>query len=128
MSIKEHVKDVDVWIRGLFILVFGVIFYFLLFWIILLLVLFQFITKVITGNLNQQLMKFSNGLTLYAFQILNYITFQSEERPFPFSPWPGTGGGNVSDPEMSSEAAREASEPEKDDSSETAEDDVTADK
>ncbi|OGT29437.1 MAG: hypothetical protein A2W28_06300 [Gammaproteobacteria bacterium RBG_16_51_14] len=88
MNIKENAIKVDVWIRGLFILVFGIIFYFLLFWLILLLVLFQFITKVITGNLNEQLMQFSTGLTRYAFQILNYITFQSEERPFPFSPWP----------------------------------------
>jgi len=122
MSIKEHAKDVDVWIRGLFILVFGVLFYFL-FWIILLLVLFQFVTKVITSKLNEQLMQFSNGLTQYAFQILNYMTFQSEERPFPFSPWPGTGDSNGS-----SEATTEVSESEKDDSSETAEDNDTADK
>jgi hypothetical protein len=26
---------------------------------------------------------------LYALQILDYITYQSEERPFPFSPFPG---------------------------------------
>jgi len=127
MSIKEHAKDVDVWIRGLFILVFGVLFY-VLFWIISLLVLFQFITKVITSKLNEQLMQFSNGLTLYAFQILNYMTFQSEERPFPFSPWPGTGDSNGSNPELSSEATTEVSESEKDDSSETASDDDAADK
>ncbi len=87
MSVKENAKNVDVWIRGLFILVFGVIFY-VLYVVIWLLVIFQFITKVITGNLNEHLSGFSGGLTSYAFQILRYITFQSEERPFPFSPWP----------------------------------------
>ena len=81
-------KNIDVWIRGLFILIFGVILHFL-FGIIWLLVIFQFITKVFTGNLNQYLSNFSGGLTQFAFQILLYITFQSEERPFPFSPWPG---------------------------------------
>ena len=126
MSIKEHAKDVDVWIRGLFILVFGVLFY-VLFWIISLLVLFQFVTKVITSKLNEQLMQFSNGLTQYAFQILNYMTFQSEERPSPFSPWPGKEGSNDADPEISS-GVTEVSESEKDDSSETAVDDDTADK
>ena len=126
MSIKEHAKDVDVWIRGLFILVFGVLFY-VLFWIISLLVLFQFVTKVITSKLNEQLMQFSNGLTQYAFQILNYMTFQSEERPFPFSPWPGKEGSNDADPEISS-GASEVSEPEKDDTSETTTDDETAEK
>jgi hypothetical protein len=126
MSIKEHAKDVDVWIRGLFILVFGVLFY-VLFWIILLLVLFQFVTKVITSKLNEQLMQFSNGLTQYAFQILNYMTFQSEVRPFPFSAWPGKEGSSDADPEVSS-GASEISEPEKEDTSETTADDETAEK
>ena len=95
-NVKENVKNVDVWIRGLFIIIFGVILYFL-FMIIWLLVVFQFLTKVFTGNLNEQLSNFSKGLTRYAFQILNYITFQSEERPFPFSPWPAAGASGGGD-------------------------------
>ena len=87
MSVKDNAKNTDTWLRGLFILVFGVIFY-VLYGVIWLLVIFQFITKVVTGGLNQQLSDFSSSLTAFAFQILRYITFQSEERPFPFSPWP----------------------------------------
>ena len=90
-EVKENVKNVDVWIRGLFIIIFGVILYFV-FGIIWLLVIFQFFTKVITGSLNENLSKFSGGLTSYVMQILHYITFQSEVRPFPFSPWPGEKG------------------------------------
>ena len=45
MSVKEHAKNVDTWLRGLFILVFGVIFYFL-YIIIWLLVIFQFFTRL----------------------------------------------------------------------------------
>ena len=89
VNVKENVKNVDVWIRGLFIIIFGVILYIVVNVIIWLLVIFQFLIKVITGNLNQHLSDFSGGLTKYVFQILLYITFQSEERPFPFSPWPG---------------------------------------
>ncbi len=96
VNVKENVKNVDVWIRGFFIIIFGVILHFL-FGIIWLLVIFQFITKVITGNLNQHLSNFSGGLTQFAFQILLYITFQSEERPFPFSPWPGDKNSVVED-------------------------------
>jgi len=91
MDVKENVRNVDTWMRGLFIVIFGVIFYFLI-GIVWLLVIFQFITKVITGALNEQLEKFSTGLTQYALQILNYVTYQSEIRPFPFSPLPGTEG------------------------------------
>jgi len=85
--IKEHAKNVDTWVRGLFILIFGVIFYFL-YVIIGLLVIFQFFTKVLTGGLNDNLLQFSRGMTRYVEQILLYITFHSEERPFPFNPWP----------------------------------------
>ena len=87
MSVKENAKNSDTWLRGLFILVFGVIFY-VLYGVIWLLVIFQFVTKVLTGALNQQLSDFSISLTRFAFQILRYITFQSEVRPFPFSSWP----------------------------------------
>jgi hypothetical protein len=86
-DVKANVKNVDTWIRGLFIIIYGVIFYFLVL-IIWLVVIFQFIMKVITANLNPNVMNFSGGLTRYAFQILEYVTFQSEERPWPFGPWP----------------------------------------
>ena len=88
-EVKEHAKNVDTWVRGLFILIFGVIFYFL-YGIIWLLVVFQFITKVVTGDLNKNLESFSASLTEYAMQILMYITYQSEHRPFPFNPWPSS--------------------------------------
>jgi len=96
MDIKDNAKNIDTWLRGLFILIFGVIFYFL-YGLIWLLVIFQFVTKVITGELNSNLEKFSTKMTCYAMQILNYITFQSEERPFPFSPFPDDGSENVSE-------------------------------
>lgn len=89
MDIKENAKNVDVWTRGLFIVIFAVIFYFL-FALIWLVVIFQFIMKLITNELNEQLLSFSDSLIKYVSQILFYITFKSEERPFPFSPWPQT--------------------------------------
>jgi len=87
MDIKENAKNIDVWTRGLFIIIYGVIFYFL-FALIWLVVIFQFFMKLITGNLNEQILDFSDSLNKYVSQILLYITFKSEERPFPFSPWP----------------------------------------
>ena len=89
MDIKENAKNIDVWTRGLFILIYGIIFYFL-FFLIWLMVIFQFVMKLITTELNDQLLDFSSSLTKYVTQILLYITFKSEERPFPFSPWPAS--------------------------------------
>jgi uncharacterized protein DUF4389 len=89
MDIKENAKNIDVWTRGLFIVIYAVIFYFL-FALIWLVVIFQFIMKLITSELNEQLLNFCDSLNQYVSQILLYITFKSEERPFPFSPWPGS--------------------------------------
>lgn len=89
MDIKENAKNVDVWTRGLFIVIYAVIFYFL-FALIWLVVIFQFLMKLITNELNEQLLSFCDSLIKYVSQILLYITFKSEERPFPFSPWPQT--------------------------------------
>lgn len=87
MDVKQNLRNVDNWVRGLFIVIFAVIFYFLV-GIIWLLVIFQFLTTVITGKLNNQLENFSGVLTDYALQILDYVTYQSDLKPFPFSPLP----------------------------------------
>ena len=87
MTVKENVKNAEVWLRGLFILMFGVVLYFaiILVWLV---VVFQFATKLLTGDLNRQLADFSSGLMRYISLILGYITFQTDDKPFPFSPWP----------------------------------------
>lgn len=87
MDVKQNLRNLDSWLRGLFIVIFAVIFYFLV-GIIWLLVIFQFLTTVITGKLNNQLENFSGVLTDYALQILDYVTYQSDLKPFPFSPLP----------------------------------------
>lgn len=87
VGVKENATSAAVWMRGLYIIVFGVILYFV-FGLVWLLVIFQFLTKLFTGGLNQQLRRFAAPLSRYVSQMLNYITFQSDERPFPFSPWP----------------------------------------
>ena len=96
MDIKENAKNIDVWTRGLFIVIYAVIFYFL-FALIWLVVIFQFLMKLITTELNGQLLDFSDSLNKYVSQILLYITFKSEERPFPFSPWPKGENQAISD-------------------------------
>ena len=35
-----------------------------------------------------QLLKFSQNLAAYVFQIITFLTFNSEQRPFPFTAWP----------------------------------------
>ncbi len=93
MNIKANATNPVIWMHGFFILVFGVIAYFLC-WVVLLIVVIQFVTKLITGELNKRLKLFSEHLTIYLMQIVCYITLQSETRPFPFSSFPSDKTGN----------------------------------
>ncbi|MDC8444569.1 MAG: DUF4389 domain-containing protein [Nitrosomonas sp.] len=50
--------------------------------------IFQLVTILMTEKLNAQVLRFTQGLSLYIFQITQFVTFNSETKPFPFSAWP----------------------------------------
>jgi len=50
----------------------------------------QFVTRLFSGQINQQLAEFGDGLAAYFRQIMGFLTFHSEDKPFPFAPWPET--------------------------------------
>lgn len=52
------------------------------------LVILQFFFTLITGSNNQNLKQFADTLSQYIYQAVRYVTYCSEEKPFPFAPWP----------------------------------------
>ena len=50
--------------------------------------LFQFISNLVTGQSNTRILEFGQSLSLFVYQIWQFLTFNSESLPFPFSPWP----------------------------------------
>ncbi len=52
-------------------------------------VVVQFFWVLFTGETNQKLRVFGKSLATYTNQIILYLTFNTEERPFPFDlDWP----------------------------------------
>lgn len=86
-EIKQRLQKNETWMRALYMLFFIFIYGFAKFMIILVM-LFQFFSIVLSGNTNTQLLKFSQNLATYVYQIITFLTFNSEQRPFPFSAWP----------------------------------------
>jgi len=86
-NLKEKLLVKDKWLRGLFMLFFIVIKY-LVVWLIVLIALFQFIVDLLTGKPNDKLVVFTKHLNTYLLQIVNFLTFNSEIKPFPFANWP----------------------------------------
>ena len=77
----------NIWIRGLFMLlmalamhvggtVLGVI------------ALIQFVIMLLNDTPNERLAKFGRSLARYFQQIVNFLSFATEELPFPFNDWP----------------------------------------
>jgi hypothetical protein len=111
MGAKENFTNINTWIRGLFIILFGIVFYIAYGWIVWLLVLFQFVTKLLTGKPNDQLLEMTPKVTAYAYDILRYVTYESNTKPWPLSQ---TTAGDIEEPadteQTSADEAAPASE------------------
>jgi len=86
-DVKTHIESTETWLRLLFMVLFAVIS-----WIaklvLIAVVIFQFLVKLFTGDINERALGLGGQLSSYIYQILNYLTFNTEERPFPFNDWP----------------------------------------
>lgn len=86
-NIKDNVKSEKQWLRGLFMLLF-----FLVYEVTEMLVIFvaivQFLFSIFTGKSNANLRSFGDSLSQYAQQMVTYLSYNSEEKPFPFADWP----------------------------------------
>jgi hypothetical protein len=51
-------------------------------------VVFQFLSQLLTRRTNQRLLKLGQSLSTYSYQILVFLTYNSEYRPYPFGAWP----------------------------------------
>ncbi len=76
-----------IWRRGLFMLVCGFL-YKIAEVVVVAVAILQFLFKLTTGDENKQLKILGQGLSLFFYQTMQFLTFNSEEKPFPFNPWP----------------------------------------
>ena len=80
-------------VRALFVILFALI-YSVAEIVVVAVVVLQFGFVLISGDRNKKLLDFAAGLTNFMYQILRYVTFNSEDKPFPFSDWPSIEGND----------------------------------
>ncbi len=85
-AIKENIRSRPTWTRGLFMLLFAVI-YGLAEIVITAVVVFQFLYVLIAGKSIHNLLLFGQGLSTFVYDIMLYLTYNTEEKPFPFGAW-----------------------------------------
>ena len=100
---RENLVRRDIWIRALYMLLFAIV-YSVAEAIIVLLAIFQVVALLISGQVNELLLRFGKNLSVFMFDILEFQTFNSEIKPFPFSPWPDEehGGEWLEEPDVQS--------------------------
>lgn len=87
-DVKEHLKSRNTWVRLVFMVLFAAILYvsnIVLFAVAIL----QFLSTLFTGGRNERLTDFGEKLGRFIYQVVRFLTFDTEDMPFPFADWPG---------------------------------------
>lgn len=87
-DLKAMVSSKDKWLRALYMVLFLLIFTVAKF-IVWIVIAVQFLMTLFTNNVHKKTLDFSEHLNAYIHQILSYLTYNNETKPYPFSPWPG---------------------------------------
>ena len=86
-TLKEHLKDTGIWKRLLFMILFTIL-YSAAEVVLAVVVVFQFLTVLITGAKNGKVLSFGAQLSTYTYHVFSYLTFNTEARPYPMGDWP----------------------------------------
>ena len=82
------VKDKSIWVRLLYMLLFAFL-YSAAEFVILAVVVYQFLHVLLTsGNKDERVKNLGSQLSVYVYQILQFQTFNTEDKPFPMADWP----------------------------------------
>ena len=77
----------NIWMRGLFMLLMAFAFHVCV-TVLFFVTVIQFVIVLLNDISNARLASFGRGMGSYLRQIVNFLTFATEEMPFPFSEWP----------------------------------------
>jgi hypothetical protein len=80
----------DVWMRGLFMLLFMIGFAVGV-WLLNLLAIVQFVWLLAAREPNRFIARFGNTLSIWLAEIGRFLTCATNDKPFPWQPWPDPG-------------------------------------
>ncbi len=87
-QLKDSLKSTQTWQRVFFVLLYLVVACIIVETVFVALILLQCGFMLLSGKKNDNLLQFSRSVLSYYVQVLEYLCFKSDERPFPFKPWP----------------------------------------
>lgn len=87
-KLEENLKSRTTWLRLLFMCIFSLLIG-LVGMVGCAVVVIGFFWVLFTGEINRQLQQAGQSIAGYVYEIVRYLTFNSEQKPFPFGgDWP----------------------------------------
>ncbi|MFL2752117.1 MAG: DUF4389 domain-containing protein [Gammaproteobacteria bacterium] len=87
VALSENIKEPSIWVN-FFLKVIYLIFLNFIIPFFGFITLLQFLFSLGSKKPNDNLISFSKKISIYIYQIINFITYSSDERPWPFNAFP----------------------------------------
>ena len=86
-TVAKNLKNKRVWRRLIYIALFAIAFNIveIILWALLAV---QFLAQLFSGKPIERATVFGQNLASFAYQIICFLTFRTDETPWPFTPWP----------------------------------------
>ncbi|MGH1373508.1 MAG: DUF4389 domain-containing protein [Cellvibrionaceae bacterium] len=86
-DIRKNATSAEHWLRLVFMLLFAVIIQVAaaVMWVV---VIVQFLFALFTGSDNTNLRSFGHSLSVFIYRTWQFLSYNSEDKPFPFQDWP----------------------------------------
>ncbi len=92
--LEENIKSRSTWLRLLFMLIYGMLIS-LAGLVGSFVVVVGFCWVLFTGERNRQLQQVGQSIASYLYEIVRYLTFNTDDKPFPFGrDWPAATTGD----------------------------------
>lgn len=86
-TVKQSFLSGSTWKRILFMILYSIL-YCIAETVVWVVAFIQVIFALFTGGPNQRLLDLGQNLATYIYQIIQFLTFNSEQRPYPMDSWP----------------------------------------
>lgn len=86
-ELRRNFRDRNTWLRFVYLLLFAVALY-LAGTLVFAMTVVQFLSRLFSGHVFLWLSSFGDNLADYQAAVSRYLTFTSDDKPFPFAPFP----------------------------------------
>lgn len=85
----DNLKEESTWLRLVFIILFAILLH-ITEMVIFAMVVIQFLSKLFTGKVFERGTVFGQNLSTYVYEIIRFLTFATDDMPWPINPWPNS--------------------------------------